>query len=60
MFNRGLILNHISEVRFILKLSTTNTYLLLNFNEVSSLLVQKVQFWYNNKNYSEIYLKELQ
>ena len=40
MFIRGLILNQISEIRLILKFSTSNTNLLLNSNEVSSILVQ--------------------
>ena len=48
MFIRGLILNHTSEIRWILKLSLSNTNLLLNSNSVSSILVRKVQFWYNN------------
>ena len=60
MFIRGLILNHTFEIRWILKFSTSNTNLLLNFNEVSSILVQKVQLWYNNKSNFEIYLKKLQ
>ena len=60
MFIRGLILNHISEIRRILKFSTFNTNLLLNSNELASILVRKVPFWYNNKNYSEIYFKYLQ
>ena len=60
MFIRGLILNHISEFCWILKLSTSNTNSLLKSNEVSSILVREVQFWYNNKKISEIYLKELQ
>ena len=60
VFIRGLVLNHIFEIYWILKFGTSNTNLLLNFNEVSSILVRKVQFWYNNKKYSEIYFKELQ
>ena len=56
MFIGGFIINHISEIRWILKLSAFNFS--LNFNEVYSILVRKVQFWYNNKNYSEF--KELQ
>ena len=42
MFIRGLILNHISEIHWILKFSTSNTKLLFNSNEVSSILVRKV------------------
>ena len=42
MFIRGLILNHIFEIRWILKLGTSNTDLLLNSNEVSYILVRKV------------------
>ena len=60
MFIRGLLLNHISEIHCILEFSTSNTNLLLNYNEFSSILVQKVYFWYNNNNYSEIYIRELQ
>ena len=60
MFIRGLILNHVSEIRWILKFGTSNTNLLLNSNEVSRILVQKLQFVHNNKTYSEIYFKELQ
>ena len=60
MFIRGLILDQIYEMRWILKFSTSNINLLLSSNEVSSILVEEVQFWYNNKNNSEIYLKELQ
>ena len=39
MFTRNLLLNHISETCWILKLSISNTKLLLNYNEVSSILV---------------------
>ena len=60
MFIRDLNLSHISEIRWMLKFGTCNANLLLNFNEVSSIFVRKVQFWYSNKNYSEIYFKELQ
>ena len=42
MFIRSLILNHISEIHWISKFSTSNTKLLFNSNEVSSILVQKV------------------
>ena len=59
MFNGGLILNHISKIRRILNLDTYNTNLLLNSDEVSNILVPKEQFWYENKNYSDIYLKKL-
>ena len=48
MFFRGLILNHISEIRRVSRF-ISNTNLLLNSNEVYSTLVRKVQFWYNNK-----------
>ena len=37
MFFRGLILNYVSEIRRILKFGTSNTNLLLNFNEVSTI-----------------------
>ena len=60
MFVRSLILNRISEIRCGLKFSTDNANLLLYSNEVSSILVRTVQFRYKNKNYFEIYLKELQ
>ena len=60
MFIRCLVLNHISEIRWIFKIISFNTNLLLNFNEVSSILVRKLQFWYKNIHYSEIYLKKLQ
>ena len=60
MFIRGLILNQVSEIRWILKFGTSNTNLLLNSNYVSSTLVRKVHFRYKNKNYSEIYFKALQ
>ena len=60
VFIRGLFLNHISEIYWILKFGASNANLLLNSNEVSSILVRKLQFWHNNKNYSEIYFKELQ
>ena len=60
IFIRGLILHYISEINWILKHISSNTNLFFNSNEVSSILVRKVQFWDNNKNYSEIYLKELQ
>ena len=59
VFIRGLILNCISEIYWILKLGTSNTNLLLNSSEVSNILVRKVHFWHNNNNYSEIYFKEL-
>ena len=59
MFIRGIIFNHISKIRWILKLNTSNTNLLLASNEVSRILVRKVQFSYNNKNYSETYFKDL-
>ena len=49
MFIRGLILNHVSETRWILKFSTSNTNLFLNSSKVSSILLRKMQFWFNNK-----------
>ena len=36
MLTRAFILNDVSEIRCILKLSASNTNLLLNFNEVST------------------------
>ena len=39
----GLVLNYTSEICWILKFGTSNTNLLLNFNEVSSILVRKVK-----------------
>ena len=49
VFFRGLILNHISEIYWILEFGISNTNLLLNSNELSSILLRKAQFWYNNK-----------
>ena len=41
VFIRGLILKYVSEICWILKFSASSTNLLLNSNEVSSILVQK-------------------
>ena len=41
MFIRGLLLNHILEIHCILEVSTSNTNLLLNSNEFSSILIKK-------------------
>ena len=42
MFIRGLILHDISEIHWISKFSTSNTKLLINSNEVSTILVRRV------------------